>query len=424
MHKLICENCKQEFQSINPRTKICKACKVGTCVVCGKQFNRDWPYNQKTCSKKCRDTYIVDSGISKRGAENRKAVLMDKYGVDNVSKLPEVREKIRAANVKTAQERSKQQQKSLVRQLAKYNIQQYHVMVHSSEIEETPFRTLVTKLLENNIELYTGFTFYDANGISYNYDLKIKNADILINIDSTDKYAFPTYSNSNETDRRLRRYHLNCTKFLLGNNPNYRCIHVFDWDNLDKIVNLLKPKKTVYARNCKLVDLDIHVANNFLDAYHLQNKCRGAEVCLGLIYDDQVVQVMTFGKSRYNKNYEWELLRLCSHPDYKIVGGASKMFSWFEKNINPKSIVSYCDIAKFTGDVYYKLGMTLDHISDPAKIWSKGTDHITDNLLRQRGFDQIFGTNFGKGTSNNELMVQHGWRSVYDCGQMVFVKTY
>lgn len=35
-----------------------------------------------------------------------------------------------------------------------------------------------------------------------------------------------------------------------------------------------------------------------------------------------------------------------------------------------------------------------------------------------------FGTDFGKGTSNNELMVQHGWRSVYDCGQMVFVKTY
>lgn len=186
MYKIICENCKQEFQSINPRTKICKACKVGTCVVCGKEFNRDWPYNQKTCSKKCRDKYIVDSGISKRGAENRKAVLMEKYGVDNVSKLPEVKEKIRAANVKAAQARSKHQQKSLVQQLAKYNIQQYDIMTHTSEIEEASFHKLATKLLENNIELYTGFTFCDADGTSYNYDLKIKNADILINIDSTE----------------------------------------------------------------------------------------------------------------------------------------------------------------------------------------------------------------------------------------------
>ena len=27
---------------------------------------------------------------------------------------------------------------------------------------------------------------------------------------------------------------------------------------------------------------------------------------------------------------------------------------------------------------------------------------IIDNLLRQRGFDQLFGTNYGKGTSNEK----------------------
>ena len=96
------------------------------------------------------------------------------------------------------------------------------------------------------------------------------------------------------------------------------------------------------------------------------------------------------------------------------------MFAAFVKEANPDSIISYCDRAKFSGEVYKKLGMTLHHISPPAKVWSKGSKYITDNLLRQRGFDQLFGTSYGKGTSNEELMVKDGWRSVYDCGQFVF----
>ena len=46
--------------------------------------------------------------------------------------------------------------------------------------------------------------------------------------------------------------------------------------------------------------------------------------------------------------------------------------------------------------------------------------HITDNLLRQRGFDQLFGTSYGKGTSNRELMLEHGFVEIYDAGQSVY----
>ena len=47
----------------------------------------------------------------------------------------------------------------------------------------------------------------------------------------------------------------------------------------------------------------------------------------------------------------------------------------------------------------------------------KNGKHITDNLLRQRGFDQLFDANFGKGTSNEELMQSFGFVEIYDCGQ-------
>ena len=50
----------------------------------------------------------------------------------------------------------------------------------------------------------------------------------------------------------------------------------------------------------------------------------------------------------------------------------------------------------------------------------KTKKHVTDNLLRQRGFDQLFNTNYGKGTSNEDLMRDSGFVEIYDCGQNVW----
>ena len=64
--------------------------------------------------------------------------------------------------------------------------------------------------------------------------------------------------------------------------------------------------------------------------------------------------------------------------------------------------------------------MTLVRTTPPLEVWSKRKNKITANLLRQRGYDQLFGTNFGKGVSNDELMIEYGWLPVYDCGQRVY----
>jgi hypothetical protein len=129
---------------------------------------------------------------------------------------------------------------------------------------------------------------------------------------------------------------------------------------------------------------------------------------------------MTFGKPRYRSDVNWELLRLVTLPGVYVVGGAQRLFKHFIRS-HDGDIVSYCDRSKFTGNVYSTLGFTLSHCGEPSRVWSKGEDKITDNLLRQRGFDQLFGTNFGKGTSNENLMRDAGWRSVYDCGQDTFI---
>ena len=130
---------------------------------------------------------------------------------------------------------------------------------------------------------------------------------------------------------------------------------------------------------------------------------------------------MTFGNSRFDKNYYTELMRLCTVPGVQVIGGASRLFHFATHEYGLHSIISYCDRSKFTGTVYEKMGMKFKRITPPQEIWSKSTQHITANLLRARGYDQLFKTNYGKGTSNEELMLQNGWLPVYDCGQKVYV---
>ena len=55
---------------------------------------------------------------------------------------------------------------------------------------------------------------------------------------------------------------------------------------------------------------------------------------------------MTFGKSRYDKNHDVELLRLCTKPGYTVIGGASRLFSYATNEFGLNNIISYCDRSK------------------------------------------------------------------------------
>ena len=250
----------------------------------------------------------------------------------------------------------------------------------------------------------------------YSYDLKKDN--ILIEVD-------PTYTHNclNGTwygsVPKTKEYHRDKTLYAMDN--GFECIHIFDWDDIDKIKNIFLSKYTLYARQTNIKSVSEEECNNFLNKYHLQNNCKGQIIRFGLYKGDELIEIMTFGKPRYNKNYEWELLRLCTKPEYKVVGGAEKLFKHFIDVISPQNIISYCDFSKFSGEVYNRLGFKQKGSIIPSKHWSKGSQHITDNLLRQRGYDQLFNANYGKGTSNEELMIEHGWLPIYDCGQITFV---
>ena len=208
----------------------------------------------------------------------------------------------------------------------------------------------------------------------------------------------------------------------LAKDNGYNCISIWDWDEYGNIIGLLMNKTSIGARNCEIKEVDKKCCKEFLNKNHLQGDCRNQSIRLGLYYGDELIELMTFGKPRYNKNYEYELLRLCTKRGLVVNGGASKLFKHFIKNYNATSIISYCDLSKFSGKIYEDLGFTHKSTSI-SKHWyePKTNTHITDNLLKQRGFDQLFKTNYGKGVSNKELMLEHGFVEIFDCGQSTYI---
>ena len=358
--------------------------------------------------------------------EKAKKTNLEKYGTEYGSQTPEVKKRRRETSMKRfgvpypfmAEEIKKQIKESV---LEKYGVEYF--CQHEKCINTNPHRISVVnkkfhKLLEaNKIESKLEYIIED-----YGYDLKV--GDTLIEIDPyfTHNSTVGPCFGGKESEPKSFDYHLEKTNF--AKEHGFNCIHIFDWDDKDKIVALFKDRKAVYARKCEVKEISKKEVDEFLNMYHLQGATKQLQYAYGLYNEGKLIEVMTFGKPRYNKNYEYELLRLCTVTGLIVIGGANKLLNYFEEKIKPKSIISYCDLSKFNGNVYEKLGFKLKEQTEPAKHWYnfKTKRHITDNLLRQRGFDQLHKANFGKGTSNEKLMLEHGYVEIYDCGQLVFVK--
>lgn len=346
---------------------------------CLERYGKEWAIQTDECKQKMKstlhETVSMNPEIKEKAKASLKATMQTRYGLDYPCQLPQCRSSAKAIS---------------------------HINLRYKEsLENLGYEVQMEKRVAG-----------------YSFDLYLPIRNLVIDINPT--YTHNAYYNHWLKQGRDANYHLD--KYQAAMQGGYSCLFIWDWDDEQKILDMLLPTKNIYARNCKVKEVSALECNMFLNQFHLQNSCRGQMYRYGLYHENDLLQVMTFGRPRYRNNVKFELLRLCSVPGITVVGGASKLFQAFVKDYNPSSILSYCDPCKFSGKVYENLGMTLVECTPPNKIWSKpdSKDYITDNLLRQRGFDQLFKTNFGKGTNNEELMLQHGWLPVYDCGQAVY----
>lgn len=181
----------------------------------------------------------------------------------------------------------------------------------------------------------------------------------------------------------------------------------------------------IYARNCEVREIPAAESKDFQIKNHIQGYAP-AKVNIGLFYGGKLASLMTFGKCRFDRKHEWELVRFCSRLNARVVGAAGKMLAYFEKKYSPISIVSYADRRWSRGKLYKALGFSLDHASKPDyRYWNrkKGVYMPESRIKYQKHKLPDLLPGFDPGLSESENMKRAGFTKIYDCGNLVFTKS-
>lgn len=248
------------------------------------------------------------------------------------------------------------------------------------------------------------------------------------------KIAIEFNGNYWHSDEKINKnYHQNKSLKCIAN--GIRLIHIFEYewipeDNKEKIKNFLKSailgnEEIVYARNTYIKEVEYNQALEFINKYHLQGYA-GASIKIGCFNKEtkELIGMMTFGIPRFTSEYEYELVRLCYKNNTCIIGGAEKMLKYFIDRHKPKSILSYCDISKFDGKVYTRLGFEKDKerfITEPNYIWvdpNHNTVLPRYKTQKQKLIDQGLGK---EDQTEVEIMKCLNYNKVYNSGNFKFV---
>ncbi len=403
---------------------------------------------KKTCLKK----YGFQNAMQcKDVVNNLRKAMISKYGVDNSFKLESTRNKFKKTCMKKygteypAQSHISQETYNLLNDknwlIEKNHIDKKSCYDISQELGIS--ETLVyKKFTEHKLELKNFHTssyesdiikFLDEQNISIRsrkiispYEIDIYLPDIKLGIEFNGLFWHSSYSK--ESDKKTKNRHISKTEMC--KEKDIQLLHIFENEWVDPIKkeiwksminSKLGRNDRIFARKCEVKEItDNRLIRQFLNDNHLQGFA-GSSIKLGLFYEEELVSLMTFGKARYSKKCQYEMIRFCNNKNINIVGGASKLFKHFIGNYDPKSILSYADRRHSNGKLYEILGFEHSHNSKPNYFYfinNKMTLYPRIKFQKHKLEKQL--EVFNKDISETENMFINNYRRIWDCGNMIF----
>jgi hypothetical protein len=217
-----------------------------------------------------------------------------------------------------------------------------------------------------------------------------------------------------------KSYHLE--KYLLTKSKGFRLMHIFEdeWYEKRKIVeerikSVLHRSSRIFARDCSLVQLSAHEMKDFFQETHLQGYVP-ASIGLGLVHSGSIVAAMSFGKPRFNKHFDWELLRYASKGT--VVGGASKLFKKFLES-SSGTVISYCDLRYGNGALYERLGFRYLKTTEPSFYYVHKGKRFNRLALQKHKLGNIL-QSFDPALTADENLSRNQYEKIWDCGHLVF----
>lgn len=250
----------------------------------------------------------------------------------------------------------------------------------------------------------------NINSVIYPYHIDIYIEDKKIGIEFNGIYWHNEYN-------KEKMYHIK--KYKMCESKSIQLIQIWedDWNNKKEIIKsiilnkigLIKSK--IHARKCEVKLINYKDKKIFLNNNHIQGNCKSS-INIGLIFNGEIVSIMTFGKRNINGNVEYELIRFCNLKNTIIIGGASKLFKNFIKRFEFDKIVSYSDNCISNGHIYTKLGFQNTNESINY-YWCDGKDKyhrfvFNKKRLVKMGFDPL--------KTEVEIMHENGYYRIWGAG--------
>ena len=392
----------------------------------------------KDIQDKIKQTSIEKYGCENPAASNEirskiKATCMEKYGVECSLSSSEIKHKLMSQHREKIYEQNVSQltQKQIDVVSSKDEVVHNRDVSYKCRICGTEFilpsfccqaihcpsclkRTTSAK--EKNIldfikSVYSGNIIENTKKIIPPYELDIYIPEKKLAVEFNGTY----WHSSSMKDKS---YHLN--KTLACQEKGIRLIHVFEWEwdkNAIVIKNLLSKalgivERKIYARECSVREISQSDYKAFLSLYHLQGSINSS-IRLGLYFNDELVMVSGWGKSRFNSK-DMELHRLCTKEGI-VVGGFSRLIA--HSGIN--HFISYVDRAHFTGEGYIKSGFVQIGTTPPGYKWIKDNEIVVSRQMAQKSkLHKLLGEGFNPELTEVENMKANGWIQIYDCGNL------
>lgn len=231
----------------------------------------------------------------------------------------------------------------------------------------------------------------------------------------------------NELNKPDKNYHLKKTE--LSEKRGIQLIHIFEdeWTYKQEIVkgrlkSILGLSERIYARKCQTKRLEAKEALKFIETHHIQGKV-GGSFYYGLIYNDELVAVMSFGNVRRNLGRKradgvYELLRYCSKTGVSVVGGAGKLLSKFINDVKPLKIISYADRRWSIGNLYEKLGFTFIRNTNPSYFYVLNDKRKNRFAFRKNILVKKYGC--AENETEHSFCLKNNWYRIYDCGTKLY----
>ena len=427
------KTCKERYgvDSVSKVDAIKKRKEETTFKHYGVKHSVKIPHVVEANKKACRDKYGVDTVFARRDIIHD--LIQHKYHTDNVSTLPEIKEKKRQASLakfgtEVTLKAPEVLEKSKQTCLRKYGVE---YAAQSPELQKKALRGRYKKgmgrsALEKEIE-----QFIATLGVSYKtnvYTHSINELDILI-----PDYNLAIECNGDywhSTKNKAKDFHINKTQFC--NKQGIQLIHVFEceWNNKQDIVkSIISARLGKYAVKYRADKANVtqepysFEIRDFLNRNHIQGEYAHAQYCYCLRdkKTNQLMSCMLFSKDTRNKKYPIVLSRFCSLLGYNIPYAATRLFTAFRKD-HPEitQIVSYSDNRWFSGKLYERLGFTLSHSTKQDYFYIVSGQIKNKSYGMKSNLKKMY-PNLDITKTESELTESLRWHKVYDCGKKVWM---